>query len=199
MTAVFRLCPLQGEPPVPAEPEDRADAARLGQSRSAERLRRRRWLRAVAAEALGVHPQAVRIVRTDNGRPLILAPEPRFASLSSAAGWVAVAVGTGPVGVDVETLPPRSPPPLDLSPSGEGAWVEAQPPAERDAAALALWTAREALAKALEIDLDTVLSAWRASVQGQSVVLRDGRRTETARLTRGSGVIAAIVEVGRGD
>jgi len=81
-----------------------------------------------------------------------LAADAPCVSLSHRLGWVAAAVSGAPVGVDVEWMrPSRSEPAeraeLILAPQERPAW-DALPPAERESALLARWTAKEAWFKA---------------------------------------------------
>jgi len=78
---------------------------------------------------------------------------PLCTSLSHSGPWIVAAVGRGgPVGVDVERLQPNRP--LDhlsqrFFPPEEHAWLAEFPEAERANLFYALWTAKEALFKAL--------------------------------------------------
>ena len=89
----------------PPSREDRADAAAAMREGGAPRLLRRRMLRALLASLFHLHPQAVRFDRDPAGAPFA----PGLAACLSTAGcegWSAVAVASGPVGVDLELAPP---------------------------------------------------------------------------------------------
>ena len=91
---------------------------------------------------------------------------PLFTSLSHSGAWViAAAARVGNVGVDVESL--RADRPLDrlsrrfFAPE-EQAWLEGFPESERVALFYGLWTAKEALFKALGMPTDAVHFAARS-------------------------------------
>lgn len=117
--------------------------------------RRRAPLVALLGSYLGVPPDAVQLVEGPHGRPH-LAPAQAGAldfnwSHSGDCALVALARRVAP-GVDVERLRPR-PRALELAKRyfqpAEAAWLAALPVDQRDEAFLALWTAKEAVLKAL--------------------------------------------------
>ena len=133
---------------------------------------RRAPLVALLGSYLGVPPDAVRLIEGSHGRPQ-LAPAQAGGldfnwSHSGDCALVAIARQLVP-GIDVERRRPR-PRALELARRYfhpvEAAWLETRPTGQRDEAFLALWTAKEAVLKALgrglafglhrlEIGLDT--------------------------------------------
>jgi 4'-phosphopantetheinyl transferase len=110
-------------------------------------------LRAVLAAYLGEPPEALVFAEGEHGRPALAAPHDGLAfnwSHSGGRAVLAVARGIAP-GIDLERLRPR---PRALEIAGryfcadEAAALAALPPAQRDDAFLALWTAKEAVLKA---------------------------------------------------
>ena len=118
-------------------------------------------LRHLAAEALAVHPAAVRIGHDPAGRPVISGP-PGAAdlrcSVSHAGRVVAAAVALGClVGVDVEPVDPRR---ADLATVGRFVDVGTQerlaapPPTDRPRSVALAWTRLEAEAKGRGVAVD---------------------------------------------
>ena len=191
---VFRLL-KQGEGTA-ARPtaEDLQDAAALGQEGGARRLERRRLLRALAAEALNVHPDAVRIQRMADGTVRIREPEALYASVSGRGAWTVLALGPRPVGVDVETCPPDTEPPFDLLQPLEQEVILADPDPPR--LFLRFWAAREAYLKADGRGLGVMPDQVRAAHRDAEVALIEpGRPIAIARLVEREDAIAAIVEL----
>lgn len=175
-----------------ATAEDLADAAALGPARGAVRLRRRRLLRALAAEVLEAHPDAVRFERLADGRTRILAPRPLYSSVAGRGGWTALAVASDPVGVDVELWPPEPGPPLALLHPLEQAEISASVDPAR--VFLHFWTAREACLKADGRGLSVAPEQVRAARRDDAVALIEaGRPDRLARLIERGDAIAAIV------
>ena len=143
-------------------PEDLADAASAKAADGGEsRLRRRLMLKALAARAFGVAASEVRVERQPAGGQSIAAPQALFASAAGRGAWAAVAVAPQPIGVDVETLPPEQPLPVDLLHPEEQRMVADLDEAARGATFLRLWTLKEAYAKAAGVALETALPAAR--------------------------------------
>ena len=183
----------------PARPtaDDLADAAILGAEQGARRLRRRGLLRALAAEALEVHPDIIAFVREGSGLVRITAPEPCFASLSERGRWTALVIAEHPVGVDVEIYPPEREPPFDLLHPFEQEQILGSSDPERSF--LRFWTAREAYLKAEGRGLDVEPSTVRAGRRGDEVVLVEaGRPLAFASIVEREDAIAAIVELNQG-
>jgi 4'-phosphopantetheinyl transferase len=154
---------------------DEDDLARLGRTLAAdERARaasfvlapdRRRFtvaraaLRAVLARYLDVAPAAVALARTAAGRPTLLTPHAGLLdfSVSRSAGLALCAVTRGrAIGVDIERIMRGVA--QDVTHEGilsatELAALRAVEPAARDRAFFALWTRKEAYAKARGLGL----------------------------------------------
>lgn len=146
------------------------------------------WLaREVAAEWLQTDAARIALHRHDDGRPLLLvdgAPSALSLSLSHSGHWLAVALATAPVGVDVE-MPRRV---RDLhalarfafSPE-EAERLARMPETERAAAFHVLWTLKEARGKRTGEGLlpahsrrVTALPCDAASAEALTWRLRDG-------------------------
>jgi len=112
-------------------------------------------LRAVLAAYLGIAPEQVALTHGEHGRPLLavgLDPSLGF-NWSHSGGHALVAVGRHIApGIDLECLRPRARA-LEIAEryfdTDEAAALAALPEAERSAAFLELWTAKEAVLKAL--------------------------------------------------
>lgn len=131
---------------------ERAEAAR---QRDPIDVRRRMTARALVRLLLGrrlkVPPEAVALRRGPQGKPLLFEPPfPLHFNLSHCGDWAVVALGSRPVGIDLER--PR---PVDMlalaerfcSP-GERDRLARLPEAARQNAFFAAWVAKEAVAKA---------------------------------------------------
>lgn len=130
-----------------------------------EYLLSRALLRTALAVQLGATPRALRFAADANGKPQLAAP---FAgwhfNLSHSAEWVALALGNaGPVGIDIESHARAN----DLAAiarrffSAEEIAVLARDPADSPAwleRFFAIWTLKEAHAKALGCGLSRILS-----------------------------------------
>jgi 4'-phosphopantetheinyl transferase len=174
--------------------EDLADAALLGAQTGAQRLKHRRLLRALAAEVLDVHPDAVTFERAASGAVRVVGPRPLFASVSGSGPWTALAVSHHPVGVDVEVHPPEREPPFDLLQPMEQEAILADPEPRR--LFLHFWTAREAYLKAQGRGLDVMPDTVRAARRDTDVALIEaGRPIVFAQIIEREDAIAAIVEL----
>jgi 4'-phosphopantetheinyl transferase len=109
-------------------------------------------VRTEVAALLGRPVAEIRVTHDASGRPCLEAPaEDLFVSISHSGGFAAVAATPlGPVGVDIERVRP-----LDACALAErwmsaadAGWVRDRPAEARDAAALWLWTQKEAIGKA---------------------------------------------------
>ena len=130
--------------------------------RAAQFLAARQVARAVAGRVLSVPPQAVALAQRcprcssdEHGRPL---PERGvWLSWSHSNAAVAVAVSHSAIGVDVEPIGAFGDAPADIEAmmctADEAASLPGDPPGRRRALAR-LWTAKEALVKVGECDLD---------------------------------------------
>lgn len=130
-----------------------AEQRRAAAFRSAADARRftagRGWLRHVLGAVLGLRPAAVPVSQGRDKPRLLLAGPPRF-NVSHAGELVAVAVASFEVGVDVEHLDAgrRWDDLVGVACSPEEAATLARlPTGEREAAFLAVWTAKEAYLK----------------------------------------------------
>lgn len=110
-------------------------------------------LRAILAGYLDAAPDTLTFVEGEHGRPALADPHAALAFNWSHSGdhaLLAIARGIVP-GIDLERLRPR-PRAMDIARryfcADETAALEALPPARRDDAFLALWTAKEAVLKA---------------------------------------------------
>jgi 4'-phosphopantetheinyl transferase len=190
----FRLIHDDEARTVPATAADLADAADLGPNQGARRLYRRRILRGVAAEVLGVHPDLIVIDRLAHGGVAIVGPKPLYASLSGRGAWTALGISERPVGVDVELYPPERDPPFDVLAPLEQETILTDP--EPRHLFLRFWTAREAYLKAQGRGIDVEPSAIRAARRDQEVALIEaGHPIAFATVIERDDAIAAIVEL----
>ncbi|MDP2312963.1 MAG: 4'-phosphopantetheinyl transferase superfamily protein [Pseudomonadota bacterium] len=134
-------------------PEDLAAFARRSPAARFASLAARCCLRRLLADALGLG--SVRIGRTAMGAPFLPEHPEVWVSLAHAPGCVAAAVSTaGPVGIDVEPNAPRFDPAelhaRVLHPDERSEVTRHADPVRRF---FELWTAKEAVAKALGLGL----------------------------------------------
>ena len=126
---------------VPSGHRSRADARQL--------------LAEAGARVLGTDPAKLVVGRAVTGQPTVEAPDATgqaWVSLSYGPGVLAVAASlAGPVGIDVEG--PSRPEVVRLAERwfdpDEAAWLSSRPAADQPTEFLLLWTAKEALGKAL--------------------------------------------------
>jgi 4'-phosphopantetheinyl transferase len=116
---------------------------------------------AAAADLLGVPAGHLRLTRVPSGRPVLAsvpdavqagAAQEVSVSISHTRGLAAAAVSTcGPVGVDIEPVRPLPAQRLAIRwfSSEEAAWLAGLPTKQAEESFLALWTQKEAVAKAL--------------------------------------------------
>jgi phosphopantetheinyl transferase len=159
--------PESGLPPATAE--ERAEAGSHADPDGF--LHRRRLARALLAPQLGRPAAAIRILRDQaGGAPRIAAPAGGlFISFSARAGINALALARRPVGIDIELLRPAAAIPWNMLRGEEQAALRALPEAARDAAFLRLWTAKEAVAKALGTGLALPPEAIRIGKAGAAL------------------------------
>ncbi|MFC4147520.1 4'-phosphopantetheinyl transferase family protein [Micromonospora mangrovi] len=126
----------------------------VGRTAGDQRVLVGRLLQRAGGTLLGRTETRIDVSREPGGRPVVRADDGRAlpVSVSHVDGVVVVAARTGgPVGVDVE--PRRSLPALALARRwyhpDEVAWLGDRPPRGRDEDFLRLWTAKEAVGKAL--------------------------------------------------
>lgn len=139
--------------------EDLADAASLPPRRGAERLLRRRLVRALAALAFDIEPASVGFARAEDGTQSLVAPACAYCSVAGRDGWSVVALGPRPLGVDVECAAIAPPLPIDLFEVSEQLAIHALPIAERAEVFARLWVAKEAWAKASGRPLEAALKS----------------------------------------
>jgi 4'-phosphopantetheinyl transferase len=133
---------------LPGDEQEKAAAFRFFRDRR-DYVMAHAVLRRELARALKQPPHAIHLTQDAKGKPMLEAAGPFF-NLSHCDGLVAVAVGAGPVGVDVETIGPDPLPDIwdqVLHPE-EQDWLRAQPELEQPAAFRRFWTLKEAVLKA---------------------------------------------------
>ncbi|MFN3483549.1 MAG: 4'-phosphopantetheinyl transferase family protein [Rhabdaerophilum calidifontis] len=158
--------PESGLPPATAE--ERAEAG--GHADPDGFLHRRRLARALLAPLLGRPAAAIRILRDQAGAPRIAAPAGGlFISFSARAGINALALARRPVGIDIELLRPATAIPWNMLRADEQTALLALPEPARSAAFLRLWTAKEAVAKALGTGLALAPEAIRIADAGAAL------------------------------
>ncbi len=146
--------PLADEDLAVLDASDRARAARFVFERDrAQFLLTRVLLRRRLAEHLGVAPEALAWTRGEQGKPGIVGIDPgRCAfSVSHSAGAIAVFIGQGLVGIDIENLAARAfPAEVEHSVfnSAERARLAQCPAPRRSRLAFEWWTRKEAVLKA---------------------------------------------------
>ncbi|OAN50442.1 hypothetical protein A6A04_18350 [Paramagnetospirillum marisnigri] len=119
---------------------------------------RRDLLRRNLAETLGVEADGIEFDRDAAGKPVLVAPDINlWFSTASRDGVMVIAQSRrGPVGVDVETLG-RCDSGQNVADAlfsaSEAHWLRAQPTSERDMAFGRLWTAKEAVLKAMGVGI----------------------------------------------
>lgn len=160
-------------------------------------------LHRVLAAYLGTDPERVTLTAGEHGRPALAAThDPSLGfnwSHSGNQALIAIARGIAP-GIDIERLRPR-PRSLEIAQryfsAEEAAALAALPVADRDAGFLELWTAKEAVLKALGRGLAFGLDRLNfARVADQLVLQRlagdDARAWQLHRLPVGPELLAAL-------
>nr|WP_049621293.1 4'-phosphopantetheinyl transferase superfamily protein [Frateuria defendens] len=143
-----------------------------------DRHQGREPLRAVLAAYLDCPPHAVQLTQSEYGRPALAAEHGGTLDFnwthSGDQALIALARGIAP-GIDLERLRPR-PHALDIARrffhAEEAANLIGLDPAQRDAAFLRLWTAKEAVVKALGRGLAYGLHRLSIALLPQGLVLR---------------------------
>ena len=151
--------------------------------RDARRFRRRRaFRRQILGELLGIGAGEVKFILGSYGKPMLLgAAGTLHFSATHSAGWTWLAVGGGPLGLDVEVESPLLPelPGLiaQLAPA-EQSDLERVGELERPKAFLDVWTRKEAVLKAAGTGLRRDLNSFVVPVgplpDGQWVDLAPG-------------------------
>ncbi|MEU8261846.1 4'-phosphopantetheinyl transferase superfamily protein [Micromonospora sp. NPDC048999] len=165
----------------------------------------RRLLRRAGGALLGRSGAEIGVRRTPGGRPEVYADGGRTlpVSVSHGEGLVVVAArADGPVGVDVERRRPLPAVPLAgrwYDPE-EAAWLATQAEAGRDLDFLRLWTAKEAVGKALGTGLrDGGLRRRMPAPGGPAELLRPVPGCPGVRVGHpeaGDGLVLAVAVVG---
>lgn len=163
----------------------------------------RRLLRRAGGALLDRAEAEIGVRRTPGGRPEVYAPDGRTlaVSVSHVDGLVVVAARPGgPVGVDVERRRPL--PALALAERwydpAEVAWLRARDPAGRELDFLRLWTAKEAVGKALGAGLrDGGLRRRVPEPAGEPLRPLPGRPDlRVGHPTAGDGLVLAVAVAG---
>jgi phosphopantetheinyl transferase len=125
---------------------------------------RRGLLRALAARVLHLSPEDVALAYEEGRAPELIAPEASGLRLSSAsrAGTAALAVGRGPIGVDIEAVEPGIEPPWNVLHPGERAWLSGLSQNQQRRGFAQLWAVKEAYLKALGTGLGREPSSFAA-------------------------------------
>lgn len=160
------------------------------------------FLRRVLSRHLGVDPVAIRYDRgceecghPSHGRPRLQgAPAPVSFSLSHSGRHVVVALGEGPLGVDIEDTGRR--PVADnvvrrCATGAEQVRLGHLAPGQRPRAFLQLWTRKEAVAKALGLGLVLPFSSFDVSGPG-AVVARSGAPALNVENLELDGAVGAV-------
>ncbi len=105
-------------------------------------------LRAFAARCAGVAPDAIRISYDEHGAPRV-SGAPLFVSASSRGAYAALAVGSSPIGVDLEPFDEGAPVIEDVLGKRERLVLSKLSDAQRTLRFLQMWTAKEAYLKAV--------------------------------------------------
>jgi phosphopantetheinyl transferase len=139
----------------PDLPEATTLEKQLAESQGDERrqqgfLARRRIARSILAQRIGTHPRAVSITRGPQGEPQVASPKGSFhLSFSAREDIALIGIATSRIGVDIEIIRPGMLIPVNVLRADERAVLEALPEHARCPAFAALWTAKEAVVKAL--------------------------------------------------
>ena len=162
--------------------------------RRQERLLAHALHRVVLADALSLPPGELPLYRTPAGQPR-LALADLCTSLSHADGIVAIALASGPVGVDVELRATRSLRPIaDLVCTPAELCGTGRAPID-EAGLLELWVRKEAALKAAGLGLSRPMASFEAP-DGARLSLRDAQGARVAmdvQMIRGlAGCVVAV-------
>jgi 4'-phosphopantetheinyl transferase len=171
------------EPPVPPNDTERRDAADLAPSVRAAFLRRRLALRRCVAGWTDTAPDAVLIANDAHRRPIVHAPVGPFTvSTASRGGVLAAVLSRHRVGIDVEVPVGTAEVATAVLTQAERRRLEAIPTTRREAAFLALWTAKEAYLKAIGLGLARDPAAVAIDIaDGGAMTIADGGQTVVMR------------------
>lgn len=176
LIVVARSSNLPPALPAPTTLEKELAERYLDEPRSQGFLARRRIARAILAAREAIDPQAIRIEKGERGEPVIAMPAGRFHLSFSARDDIAlIGIATGPIGVDIEIVRPGMLIPVNVMRADERAELDALPESARAAAFGTLWTAKEAVVKALHCGFRMPpeairIDGWRA---GETLKLRE--------------------------
>lgn len=161
-------------------------------------------LLAVLGAQLGIAAEAVQLVSGEHGRPA-LAPSHTASfdfNWSHSGEWALLALAHDITpGIDIELPRPRATRPLELAQrffcAEEAAWLAGLPESEQLAGFLDLWTAREAVLKALGRGIAFGLDKLAFRREGAEILLlqldgEDVRHWQVHRLTLGADMHAAL-------
>ncbi len=125
---------------------------------------RRGLLRALAARVLELAPERVAVAHEEGRAPRLVEPAWSGLRLSSAgrAGMAALALGRGPIGVDIEAVEPGAETPWNVLHPDERIWLSGLPVEEGPRGFARLWAAKEAYLKALGTGLGREPSSFAA-------------------------------------
>jgi phosphopantetheinyl transferase len=135
----------------PAMPEEKEQAQMLpaGLQRDGW-LARRRLARQLVAEARGVNPADVSVAKNIRGRPVLERAGLGFhLSFAAREALALIGIADRPIGIDLEIEAPNLVIPFNVLREDERAWLAAQPEALRACGFLRIWTAKEAIVKAV--------------------------------------------------
>jgi phosphopantetheinyl transferase len=181
------------------------DTQDIGPRRGAEAQRfllRRTILRELIGRRCGVAALDVEVGYDAVGRPLVLRPAAAlFCSLSGRGDHAALALSPHPVGIDIEPLQPGDIPWAAFAPDEAGE-LRARPEGERLAAALRLWTVKEAFLKArgsglLHDPATTIVCGNTLRTEGVAVALHPSSVCEVT--FAGTIVIGACIAIDWGE
>ena len=173
----------------PTPDDEREALARPASERDAF-LARRALLRGFVAASCGVAADRVVIAADRDGVPRLGPPlDKLFVSSASREGWVAVALASAPLGVDIEVATAPAEPAWNILSPSERERLAGLPEPERWAAFLRIWTAKEAYLKAIGLGLSREPSeiAIGASV-GEAFTVHDRDRPVAVRAAEGHAV-----------
>lgn len=155
---------------------------------AASAAERRALLLGLAAKASGLAPEQVEVLHEAGRAPRITRPSNSVLQLSSAsrAGAAALAVATGPVGVDIELVEPGLEPPWRVLHPAEAAAIMGL--ARREHAFARLWACKEAYLKALGLGMGRDPASFQIELQpdGKASIRDPEKRGDTFKLETAS-------------
>lgn len=182
--------------------QEQVKAAEIANPAARARFEIGRWLRRkMLSEATGLPAIGLTFVESDEGKPRALNTAGWDFNVSHSGDYVAVAVGQGQVGVDLEQVRPvremESIADRYFHPDEAAAW-RSLAPGLREEAFFVLWSAREASIKCVGLGLARGLSVTRVDpliVTGDIAFARVGEaRLEVRRLSAPQGYVAMVAQ-----